>query len=317
MIRNLPRFIFGLIIGGAFLFLCLKNVNWEEVRDAVLNIKGGWVFLSLSFYWLELWLRIRRWRTLLSHVTANINIKLISIAFLAGYAANNILPAKLGELFRADLLGRLTKTPRLSALGSIILERLLDMVTILGMAAWGILMVSKSCMVDQISHLLLIIGIILATTITGVLILILKKASWPPLALNRFREKFHHVMDGLHLLGDSSSYAKLISSSAAIWFLNSLAIWSILMALGINLTFNQAVLLMGIIGISAAIPAAPAGIGTLQYAFYLVFVLIDLPTPIGVVASVIVQLVLLGSATIIGGMVYHYAITAHLVPARK
>lgn len=317
MIRNLPRVLFGLVIGGAFLFLCLKNVKWEEVKEAVLNIKVGYVVLSLMFYWLELWLRISRWRFLLTHLTASINFKLVGIAFLAGYAANNILPAKLGELFRADLFGRLTKTPRLTALGSIILERLLDMVTILGMATWGILLVSRSSTVDHISHLLWVMGAILLAAIVGGLILIRTRASWSPLVFSKFRERIHNVMDGLHMLGDSSSYVKLIASSAVIWLLNSLAIWSILVALGVNLNFNQVVLLMGVIGISAAIPAAPAGIGTLQYAFYLVFVLLGLPVSIGVVASIIVQLVLLGSATIIGGWLYHYAITAHLIPARK
>lgn len=314
---KLLRLTFGLVLGGIFLFLCIRNVKWVDVKDIVVNIKPGWVALSLLCYWLELWLRIGRWRHLLSRAAGPADGKLTCAAFLAGYAANNILPAKLGELFRADLFGRLTNTSRLTALGSIILERLLDMTVILGMAAWGLFFMPKSGIQDQIGHLLAAMGGLLTIGVIVILAVLKTQARWGTILLGRLNEKFHNIMDGLHLLGDASSYARLVSSSAIIWLLNSLAIWFILMAVGVTLNFSQSMLLMGMIGISAAIPAAPAGVGTLQYAFYLVFIMLELPASTGFVASILVQLALLGSATIVGGWLYHYAITARLMPARK
>jgi uncharacterized membrane protein YbhN (UPF0104 family) len=95
--------------------------------------------------------------------------------------------------------------------------------------------------------------------------------------------------------------------------LNCLAIWSIMMALDVQLDVNQTILLIGITGISAAIPAAPAGIGTLQYAFYIAAVLFEFSSSVALVASVIVQIVLLGSATLVGAIAYSYAISNHLL----
>lgn len=52
----LRQFLFGLMIGGVFLFLCLRNLNWEEVRDvnsadclrvAKANLSYGKVILTL------------------------------------------------------------------------------------------------------------------------------------------------------------------------------------------------------------------------------------------------------------------------------
>ena len=186
MTRNLARLFFGLMVGGVFLFLVLKNVKWEEVKDAVLNIKVEWVLLSLMLYWFELCLRIRRWSFMLNYSITNVSIKIVGVSFLAGYAANNILPAKLGELFRADLFGRITKTRRLKALGTIILERLSDMVIILGMATWGILMVSRSSEVDHLSSLIWIMGSIIFTMIVVVLILIRTRNSWGLLLLSKW-----------------------------------------------------------------------------------------------------------------------------------
>lgn len=282
-----------------------------------MNIKPYWLALALLLYWCELWLRIHRWQYLMSHLADEVRVEPVAVAFLAGYAANNILPAKLGELFRVDLFGRMTGIPRLSVLGSVILERLLDVAVIVSMAAWGILVVAKSDFAGQVSDILRVVASILLLTVVVTFLLIRTRAMWGQLLFVRLRDKIHSVVDGLHLLGDITSWGRLIWSSSAIWLLNSIAIWLILLSLNISLTFGQAMLLMGVIGISAAIPAAPAGIGTLQYAFYLVFAFLHLPTSVGVVASVIVQLLLLGSATAIGGWAYHYALTAYLKPVRK
>ena len=307
--HKLLRVCFGLFVSAALLFLCVRNIQWVEIEGSISNANLVWVGCAVTLYWVELCLRIFRWRVLLSHVPPYVDGKLASIAFLSGYAANNVLPAKLGEVFRADLFGRLTKSSRLTALGSIILERLLDMIVILVMATWGVLTLTEPRigMAKQISHILLVIGAMLLAMVVGIVLLIQNKNKFFPSALHRLSVRFQHFVTGLHLLGGPLSYAKLVIASGVIWVLNSLAIWSIAMALGVSLTMDQTLLLMGIMGISAAIPAGPAGIGTLQYAFYLAFYLTGLSSSTGIAASVIVQVALLGSATVVGGVVYYHA----------
>ena len=308
----------GLLFGLVLLFACLRNTNWAEIEHSIIHAKLAWIAFAVLLYWLELWLRIARWRTLLSHVTPRVDNKLVGIAFLSGCAANNVLPARLGEVFRADTLGRLSKISRFTAFGSIILERLLDMFVIVGMAAGGILMFTNApAILDQIRQILLLIGAVLLAIVVVILLMTRKSSVFLPAPLQQFSVRFQHLLTGLHLIGDPSIYIKLILSSAAIWLLNSVAVWSILMALGVNLSIRQVLLLMGLIGISAAIPAAPAGIGTLQYAFYITFILVGLPTAVGIAASGIVQLALLGSATLAGGGVYYYALVTLLNPAKK
>ena len=93
----------------------------------------------------------------------------------------------------------------------------------------------------------------------------------------------------------------------------ALLVSAIMMALDIQLDVNQTILMIGITGISTAIPAAPAGIGTLQYAFYITAVLFEFSPSTAFVASVVVQIVLLGSATVVGAIAYSYAIATHLM----
>tara|TARA_R110002072_G_scaffold208756_2_gene366213 strand:+ start:567 stop:1607 length:1041 start_codon:yes stop_codon:yes gene_type:complete len=302
------RIALGLTVGAAFLFLSLRGVSWSEVENELEGISSLWVLCAFFLYWLELSLRIIRWRVLLSHLEPPIKISQISIAFLSGYAVNNVLPAKLGEAFRADLLGRLASVSRLTAFGSIILERLFDMLVILGMATCGVLFITTTQYdtLEQVNRGLVVLVIPISILAILVYLLVANKNAFLIVKLKALSTKMENLIHGLHIIEHPSSYLKLIASTFVIWALNCLVMWSILMALNIQLTISQVILLVGITGISAAIPAAPAGIGTLQYAFYLSSVLFEYSPAVAIVASMIVQIALLGSVTLVGALAYSY-----------
>ena len=309
------RFFLGVAVGAALLFLSVKDVSWSEVKGEIEGITYTWIFFAAFLYWTELGFRIIRWRVLLSQLKPSPAGYKITIAFVSGYAANNVLPAKLGEAFRADLLGRLANVSRLTVFGSIIVERLFDMLMVLGMTAWGVFFVTTTHLntLEDVTRGLTLLLAPIALLVILVYFFVARKSNHLNVRLRAWSGKVQNLLHGLHVLEDSSSYLKLLSSTLAIWTLNCLAIWSIMMALDIQLDVNQTILMIGITGISTAIPAAPAGIGTLQYAFYVTAVLFDFSPSTAFVASVIVQIVLLGSATVVGAIAYSYAIATHLL----
>ena len=309
------RFFLGVAVGAALLFLSVRDVSWSEVKGEIEDITYAWIFFAAFLYWTELGIRLVRWRVLLSQLKPPPAGYKIAIAFVSGYAANNVLPAKLGEAFRADLLGRLANVSRLTVFGSIIVERLFDMLMVLGMTAWGVFFVTTTHLntLEDVTRGLTLLLAPIALLVILVYFFVARKSNHLNVKLRAWSGKVQNLLHGLHVLEDSSSYLKLLSSTLAIWTLNCLAIWSIMMALDIQLDVNQTILMIGITGISTAIPAAPAGIGTLQYAFYVTAVLFDFSPSTAFVASVIVQIVLLGSATVVGAIAYSYAIATHLL----
>lgn len=309
----------GLLVGAVFLYLSTRNVSWAEVRD---NLRGAalpWIAAALLCYWTELLVRILRWRVLLAHVQPPIPPRFIGLAFVSGYAANNLLPAKLGELFRADLLGRLTNSSRLTVLGSIIIERLFDMVVVLGMAAWGVWTISTTALdtLDDVNRGLGVLVLPIVALLGGLYVVVRRRDSALLLRLKAVSDKVGNLIHGLRALEDPTSYLKLLALNILIWMLNCLAIWAIMASLGIQLSPNQTVLLIGVTGISAAIPAAPAGIGTLQYAFHITSLLLGFSAASAIAASALVQVALLGSATVIGALGYSYAVSTHLLGDRR
>lgn len=317
--RKSVRFILGILVGAAFLYLSLRGLQWRDIENELRRIQPAWVLLALVLYWSELGLRILRWRILLSHLAPQPPGLQVAISFAAGYAANNLLPAKLGEVFRADLLGRLADVSRLSAFGSIIVERMFDLAIVLVMAAWGVAMLTTADAesLARVNQGLFVLLVILAAALGGVYLLLVSRSCTLPGRLAGAGEYLGKLTAGLHALEYRPNYVRLVLVSLLVWWLNCLAIWSIVMALNVRLGPGETVLLVGISGISAAIPAAPAGIGTLQYAFHLTALLLGMSASVAVVASSLVQVFLLGSATLAGGLAYAYAVSAHLIGRRE
>lgn len=302
-------------MGAALLYLTVKDLSWAEVSAQLATLQYKWLVLALLLYWVELSLRVFRWGTLLSPLRATLPLSTVGIAFLSGLAANNVLPAKLGEPFRADLLGRLGGVSRMSTFGSIIVERMFDFVVVLGMTTWGVLMVSSDHLdtLADVNRGLALLLVPFLVLVGGIYFVVTRKSNVLVVRLKSMSKKLRNLLKGLELPNPPGSYTRLIGSTIVIWALNSLAMWSILMALDVQLTVNQTVMLIGLTGISASIPAAPAGIGTLQYAFYLAAILYDFPTSAALVASALVQILLLGTATLAGALAYSHAVSQHLL----
>lgn len=305
----------GLLLGAVLLYLSIRDVSWNDLKGDFKNVSYPWILAAIGVYWIELAFRILRWRVLLSQLKPPIATYQISTAFISGYAANNVLPAKLGEPFRADLLGRLANVSRLTAFGSIIVERLFDMVMVLSMTAWGVLFVTTTHLdtLHDVNNGLLVLAVPIAVLVILVFFVASRQRNFLNLRLQGLNVKVQNLVQGLRVFENGGSYVKVLGSSAAIWMLNCLAIWSILMALDVQLNIHETVLLIGITGIAAALPAAPAGIGTLQYAFHIASLLFGFSASTAIAASAIVQIVLLGSATAVGALAYSYAVSHHLL----
>jgi uncharacterized protein (TIRG00374 family) len=315
---NHLRAALGFALGGVFLYLAARHISAAEFLNVLASAKGGWLTLGLGIYWLELGVMVVRWSTLLSIADKKVMPSRTTAAFIIGYAANNVLPARLGELVRVDLIGRMTALSRMAALGTVVVERALDVLVLLLAAGIGMgllvlpntgdltLLRGSMWLLGSVCVLLLIAGVFFVRT------RISSRWHLSPLMRSRLR----NLLSAVHVLSDPAKCARLLGLSLLIWALNGMALWLIVFALGITLTFLQTMLLLGVAGLSAILPAPPAGLGVLQYAFTLVFGLLRKPSVIGLAASATVQVVLLGSVTLVGALLF-FAVVIPLSARRR
>jgi glycosyltransferase 2 family protein len=127
-----PRAAVGILATAALLFLALRGVEWAEValhlRDADHLLLLAAVVLST----LGMHVRALRWRPLLQPVAPGIAFQPRIAAVCIGFGANNLFPARVGEFARAWVLAREARIPVVGAFASLVLERILDGIVLVG-----------------------------------------------------------------------------------------------------------------------------------------------------------------------------------------
>src|SRR4030095_8743164 len=134
--RSHVRTIIVLAVAVALIALFLNNVDLWRVVAAILHAEPEWLALSIATMLVNLAIRALRWQYLLEPLGQTSFMSSFRATAL-GFAASSVLPARAGEVIRPyflarqappDQKGRMTAT---GAFATIILERLLDMVTVL------------------------------------------------------------------------------------------------------------------------------------------------------------------------------------------
>jgi len=130
MTRHWVRPVLVTLISGVALWLALRQVVLSDVVAALVHAQLRFLLLALIFLLTTMWIKAERWCWLLD-TTANLTRPPLIQALFIGYLGNVVLPARLGELVRAYAAGKLVKVPVVVVLSSIVIEKVLDIGTLL------------------------------------------------------------------------------------------------------------------------------------------------------------------------------------------
>lgn len=135
------RFIIGLVISLIFLVWALSQEDLGEVVGTIGSM--NWVSLlpALALYFTGVVVRAVRWRILLTPLRLKQSLPDVFEVVVIGYMANNLLPARIGELVRAFVMQRRTSVRKTSTLATIVVERIFDGLVMIGFVATALLFV--------------------------------------------------------------------------------------------------------------------------------------------------------------------------------
>ncbi|MFP4037068.1 MAG: lysylphosphatidylglycerol synthase transmembrane domain-containing protein [Desulfobacteraceae bacterium] len=279
------RFWLGLAISGVFLYLALRQVEpaelWEALRAATLPGMAAAVGITV----LQHVIRALRWGVFLDPIQKTTFKNRLS-ATLIGFAANCVLPARLGEFIRANYLGITERLRSSSALGTVVVERLFDGLSIFLVLVIGLLITPFSGRWQSLGASLNVLAMLLIAGYAVLIILIIgfKWKSETCLKVleralfflsRRFRLRAVDISrgfgHGLILLRGAGSWVCALTFSGLIWFLALTQVKAVAISMGIDLPFSCSFLIMAMGTLGVMIPSAPGFIGTfhlaVQYGF--------------------------------------------------
>lgn len=119
-----------LALGGLLLYYAFRGVQFDELASIFQQVNFWWIGLSLLFAGLSFFSRARRWTLLIEPLGFKPSFKNTYHALMVGYLSNYALP-RLGEVTRCVTLGKREKIPVDSLIGTVIVERVIDLVMLL------------------------------------------------------------------------------------------------------------------------------------------------------------------------------------------
>lgn len=142
------QFLIFLSLGVFMLWLAFRNVNFRRLITELKGANYAWILLSFVFAFLAFVSRARRWIILINPLGYNPSLKNTFNAMMTGYLANLALP-RIGEVTRCVALGKKEKIPVNQLIGTVVVERTIDFLSLLFIMI--ILILSSG---DQISSFL-------------------------------------------------------------------------------------------------------------------------------------------------------------------
>lgn len=281
------KFILGIlisIISIVLVYLSVRNININDVSLALKNIQFIYVVLFIVVIIFMQWLRSYRWGVMLQPLEKMDQLSLFSVTSV-GFLAIGAIPARIGELARPYLISKRSSIKMSSALGTVLVERILDGLTVLVIAITVLLLndlpswMLKSTILFSIFILLMFFcmaGLIWRRDTT---LMIINKFLHilPGKLANKLDGLISSFADGFQVITDIKSLFYLFFLSAFIWLVDVLAIYMLFLAFGFDLPVMASFVLMIILIVGIAIPTGPGYIGNWHLACVLGLSFFGLP----------------------------------------
>lgn len=252
--RLLPLQIALWIVPIAGVILWASNQSAPTLPDSA--AAGLELLAALAVYVLATLARSERWHAILHAegipATRADTHSLVTI----GYMGNNALPARSGELLRVFLLGSRTKASRRTILGTVLVERVLDAITLgvlLVVVAWGL---ASHITLPHSPALLIAVG---ATLVLGLVVTV--TVARREHLRDRVRDTLVPVLSPLRHIGTSRG-AALLLLSVAVWGLEAAVYQLVGESLNLHLGLHGALSVVVFTNLCSLVPAAPGYIGT-------------------------------------------------------
>lgn len=284
--------IVGIVLSALFLYLAARGVDIRAMLHTLSRTNLWYMAPCVALTLFAFWLRSLRWRFLL-HSVRPIPQSILFPATMIGFLANNLLPARLGELVRAHVVGRRAEISRSAALASIVVERIFDLFTLLALFTVVMAVTKFPGGLDKVALVVFLFGIsALGLTLAWnrypktIISLILRFV--PARGRERVASLAARFGEGLGVFDRASHIIIVCLLSIGMWIAVIIVNWLAIESLGIRVPQPQAAMVSLVaISLVTMVPSAPGFIGTLQGAGTAALLVFGVPKEQGLAFSIV------------------------------
>ncbi|MGB8644534.1 MAG: lysylphosphatidylglycerol synthase transmembrane domain-containing protein [Anaerolineae bacterium] len=266
------QFWIGLAAIVISLYFAFQGIKFDELAQALTHINLFFAIPALVVFWLSFGSRVWRWQLL--HTPYHVRWSKVLAMLSIGYFLSNITPLRAGDVVRPALLARSEGVPVARSLSSVMVERLMDMVTVV------LFLIILLPIIPQIpddarkwgavlggAGVVALIAFALISLNRERAVKLLKRLTAPVKFLQR--DSIWHIIesliDGFGVLHSWRPLVGVIVWSLIVWFFAALLNWVVMLAMGIPLGFDAAALVLVATSLGVTVVPTPGQVGVFDY----------------------------------------------------
>ena len=252
--------IVGIPISVALLTLSLRHLSGDQLTASLRGADARKLVLAVAVMSVVYVIQAARWR-LISGAT---HVRLIRFVewVVGAVAVNNVVPGRAGDLLRAEWLSRGTRKPRASAISSVVVDRGLDVVTLVAILALTYPLVPHTAWLNHFWIAGAAVGVVVSAGFFAVMVYACRRRA--P-AARGLRGQVIDVIHGAGTMLHGRRGVGAVIRSVLAWTVWALSAWLVASSLGIALTPLEVLFVTAVLNLGVAIPSSPGFIGTYQW----------------------------------------------------
>lgn len=314
--RSPLRTLIVVALAVALLAVFFARVDLRGVLREMIHARPAWLLLALVTMFVNLAIRSLRWRYLLEPLGA-ISFGNSFRATAVGFAASAVLPARAGEVIRPYFLSRREHVSATGAFATVILERVLDMITVLGLLAVYVFLFAPRVSGERATAFGAVTwaaAVASAGALSALAVLFVMAGHPQRLAqslarlervlpsalaglLARVAEKF---AIGLGAVRRPGRLLVAVAWSVPLWLSIAAGIWSVGLAFNLAIPFAGSFLIIALLVVGVAVPT-PGAVGGFHEAFRVgADTFFGAPDNGAVAAAIVLHLMTFGPSLLLG-----------------
>jgi uncharacterized protein (TIRG00374 family) len=272
--RRWGRLLAGLAVAVLFIALLGRGVDWSDVRQVLAGAEWPLLLLGLLALTADMAARIARWWLMLRVADPDLRLITCIRPFLGSLALNNTVPLRAGDVVRVFGFRHALRAPTAHVVGTLVLERMLDLLVLLAILFGTVLGTSgvlpRSFVVAAgtagvVAVMALLAITLMPATITGVIqrlvVRLFSGRSWLP----RASQAVAQLTESLALLRSPGRAFRLLGLSLIAWMLEGAVFACAAWSLHIEVPWAAPWLSLAAATLATLLPSSPGYVGTFDY----------------------------------------------------
>ncbi|MCO6387501.1 lysylphosphatidylglycerol synthase transmembrane domain-containing protein [Aliihoeflea sp. 40Bstr573] len=303
------------IVGWAVSILCLGLIAWNvDLAGAAAAMRDfAWPFVLLALVGLSFGyaMRIIRWAVMLRATETAVRTGDCAAPFLGSIALNNVLPLRAGDIVRGTVFPAAIGVPRTTAISSIVMERLLDLLTLVLFLTVGTSVLRGARLPDWLVEGTIVLAIIGAISLLAIFLfsgaiarMLLGQAGRRPEGdiVGKGLRVAAEFLDGFRHMSAPRALGAVFALSILVWLGESAAFYFVMAGFGIEQPPIAALLVMAFVTLSTLVPSSPGYVGPFHLAAFSVMILLGVSEEVATSFAVLSHLMVWVPTTVAGGI---------------